>query len=92
MSMTQLILFIVRKLGFAAQPMAVKAANVHTLPVRSVVPATQAEKPKRHFNGPVRTVRVVRVNEPGMASHSAGRMVMSGRMADVCAELDRLAA
>jgi len=23
--------------------------------------------------------------------HSAGRMVISGRMADVCAELDRLA-
>jgi hypothetical protein len=40
----------------------------------------------------VRAVRVVRVSEPGMASQSAGRMVMSGRMADVCAELDRLAA
>jgi hypothetical protein len=26
------------------------------------------------------------------ASASAGRMFMSGRMADVCAELDRLAA
>jgi hypothetical protein len=36
---------------------------------------------------PLRVVRVKEVN-PQMA----GRMVISGRMADVCAELDRLAA
>ena len=36
-------------------------------------------------------LRVVRVAEDGLASpSSAGRMVMSGRMADICAELDRL--
>ena len=36
-------------------------------------------------------LRVVRVAEDGMHSPStAGRMVMSGRMADICAELDRL--
>ena len=36
-------------------------------------------------------LRVVRVAEDGLASPSiAGRMVMSGRMADICAELDRL--
>jgi hypothetical protein len=36
-------------------------------------------------------LRVVRVAEDGHASpSSAGRMVMSGRMADICAELDRL--
>jgi hypothetical protein len=34
-----------------------------------------------------RPLRVVRT-----AQHSAGRMVISGRMADVCAELDRLIA
>ncbi len=33
-----------------------------------------------------------RVVETGQASASVGRMVISGRMADVCAELDRLAA
>ena len=33
---------------------------------------------------PSRPLRIVR--------HGAGRMVISGRMADVCAELDRLAA
>jgi hypothetical protein len=39
-----------------------------------------------------RPLRVVRVVEGMGASASAGRMFMSGRMADVCAELDRLAA
>jgi hypothetical protein len=37
-------------------------------------------------------LRVVRVIEAGQARTSVGRMVISGRMADVCAELDRLAA
>ena len=37
-------------------------------------------------------LRVVRVVEPQQARSEAGRMVISGRMADVCAELDRLAA
>jgi len=36
-------------------------------------------------------LRVVRIAEDGANSpYSAGRMVMSGRMADICAELDRL--
>ena len=37
-------------------------------------------------------LRVVRVVESGQARSDVGRMVISGRMADVCAELDRLAA
>lgn len=42
---------------------------------------------------PQRPLRVVRVAEDQRpAQHSAGRMVISGRMADVCAELDRLIA
>jgi hypothetical protein len=41
---------------------------------------------------PSRVVRVVRVFEGPRVPASAGRMVISGRMADVCAELDRLAA
>jgi hypothetical protein len=40
----------------------------------------------------VKTVRVLRVMESGQAPACVGRMVISGRMADVCAELDRLAA
>jgi hypothetical protein len=37
-------------------------------------------------------LRVVRVVEASRMPASAGRMFISGRMADVCAELDRLAA
>ena len=38
-----------------------------------------------------RPLRVIRVVDP-RAAHNASRMVISGRMADVCAELDRLVA
>ena len=41
---------------------------------------------------PQRVVRVVRIVEPGQSAEADGRVVISGRMADVCAELDRLAA
>ncbi len=41
---------------------------------------------------PRKPVRVLRVVEPGQARSSVGRMLISGRMSDVCAELDRLAA
>jgi hypothetical protein len=37
-------------------------------------------------------LRVLRVFEVGQKPSQVGRMVISGRMADVCAELDRLAA
>jgi len=37
-------------------------------------------------------LRVLRVPGSGVARHQAGRMVISGSMRDVCAELDRLAA
>ena len=37
-------------------------------------------------------LRVVRVAESDQRVKGAGRMVISGRMVDVCAELDRLAA
>jgi len=38
----------------------------------------------------VMPLRVLRVVEQDMPRSSAGRLVISGRMADVCAELDRL--
>lgn len=53
---------------------------------------------RRHRRSPVmnaasaRPLRVLRVLEPQQPRAAAGRMVISGRMADVCAELDRLAA
>jgi hypothetical protein len=51
---------------------------------RRTVPASRATPPAK-------PLRVLRVVEPS-APRAAGRMVISGRMADVCAELDRLAA
>ncbi len=41
-------------------------------------------------NIPTRSVRVIRLSEAGCPPDVAGRMVISGRMADVCDELDRL--
>lgn len=35
-------------------------------------------------------LKIVRTFDPGIAPSCAGRMVISGRMADVCAELDRM--
>jgi len=39
-----------------------------------------------------RALRVVRVLDADLPSSTTGRLRISGRMADVCAELDRLAA
>ena len=39
-----------------------------------------------------RPLRVLHVMEAGQTPSRIGRLVISGRMADVCAELDRLAA
>lgn len=37
-----------------------------------------------------RRLKIVRLLEPDVSAACAGRMFMSGRMADVCAELDRM--
>ena len=64
-------------------------------PQRSCQPVPRPRQPatcgavSRPRNRPLRVVRVV---EPSTGPAGAGRMVISGRMADVCAELDRLAA
>jgi hypothetical protein len=54
--------------------------------VRNPALATARSRPMQ------RPLRVVRVMEAGQPRSQVGRMVISGRMADVCAELDRLAA
>lgn len=70
---------------FAAKPR--RATHMAANPaVRSVRLPSQPPRPVRPL------VRVVRVVESAPAPMGAGRMVISGRMADVCAELDRLAA
>lgn len=55
-------------------------------------PANDPHMTIQHFPvAPTKPLRVVRVAEEGANSpYNAGRMVMSGRMADICAELDRL--
>lgn len=56
------------------------------LPVAHVVHGPHAERVAQ------RPLRILTVHEAGQPQFSVGRMVISGRMADVCAELDRLAA
>jgi len=66
---------------FAPRP-----APVPCTPGRRALPV---QRPAPHAAKPLRVVRVVEASAPRAV---AGRMVISGRMADVCAELDRLAA
>jgi len=56
--------------------------------LRAATPRPAGVYPTRHANrSPLRVIRVVEVGQP---SALTGRMLMSGRMADVCAELDRM--
>ena len=70
--------------GFATNSVA-----THAYPSRAQ--ATIRSKSTSQAHQPTR-LRVVRVMEAGQTPTQVGRMVISGRMADVCAELDRLAA
>jgi hypothetical protein len=54
--------------------------------VRGFMPAQDLQSTRRPL-----PLRVARVMEAQHNRSHAGRMVISGRMADVCAELDRLA-
>jgi hypothetical protein len=73
--------FVTWLAGGAPEP--VTAAPVRVAYPRAAAPVQPvAAKP----------LRVVRVLEPSTSRAVAGRMVISGRLADVCAELDRLAA
>lgn len=40
---------------------------------------------------PIRRLKIMREFEPGLGRAQSGRMAISGRMSDVCAELDRIA-
>ena len=53
----------------------------------------KAAKPEKQTAKALRVVRFIETDMPAAnAAQMAGRMVISGRMSDVCAELDRLAA
>jgi hypothetical protein len=64
--------------------LAPRPAPVPRVTVRQPLPARAL--------APAKPLRVLRVVEPSAPRAVAGRMVISGRLADVCAELDRLAA
>lgn len=74
---------IAPRVGLA--PIAINNIAHHQRPTR---PSTL----KSITNQTPRPLRVVRILEAGQARAQVGRMVISGRMADVCAELDRLVA
>ena len=71
-----------------------RPAPVAYVPVRTPVRSPGWQGPVRQppTQQPAKPLRVLRVVEPSASRAGAGRMVISGRMADVCAELDRLAA
>ncbi len=56
------------------------------------VPAAVFSAPVRLVERRSRPLRVLRVLDGPQERSASGRMVISGRFADVCAELDRLAA
>ena len=66
----------------ALRPVALRPVRINPLNAESGHPMAFRSKP----------LRVVRVVEAGQTRSAVGRMLISGRMADVCAELDRLAA
>lgn len=59
----------------------------HACPVRGSTDKDSEQLARRTLQ-----LRVVRPVESGVPAGRTGRMVISGRMADVCAELERLAA
>ena len=67
------------------------AARVASVPAEPVPTGARPSLPAAALR-PAKPLRVVRVLEPSASRAVAGRMVISGRLADVCAELDRLAA
>jgi hypothetical protein len=69
----------------SAAPQRAQARHAHVRP--AVVHASHA-----HVERPRHPLRVLRVVEGSRQPAGAGRMRISGRMADVCAELERLAA
>lgn len=71
----------------ASQPCSASPARIDTLPAcQRRLNRSETALAQR------RPLRIVRIMEAGQAPAQVGRMVISGRLADVCAELDRLAA
>lgn len=60
-------------------------------PYKTIQSVTAKPVGKHIAEAPVQRLKIVRQFEPGASRSCAGRLVISGRMSDVCAELDRMA-
>ena len=58
---------------------------------RTTLEPTVRSIPKPVAVAPVQRLKIVRQFEPGTRRSCTGRLVISGRMSDVCAELERMA-
>jgi hypothetical protein len=75
------------------QPRVGSLAAPHLVPTPCLASARKASHTAvtgRQLAAKVMPLRVLRVVDTDMPRSSTGRLVISGRMADVCAELDRL--
>ncbi len=54
-------------------------------------PAANDQIANAYSDVPVHRLKIVRHFEPGVSRACSGRLVISGRLSDVCAELDRMA-
>lgn len=79
-----------RSIGSVSRAVAHRPAVIHPAAARTCPPWSPAPASCREHAR--RGLRVVRVLDACPAPAGAGRMIISGRMADVCAELERLAA
>ena len=66
--------------------------RAHPVTPKSIASCALMARATTHSHALPKPLRVVRVVEAGQDRSSVGRLVISGRMSDVCAELDRLAA
>jgi hypothetical protein len=71
---------------------AAPTAHANAAHPRTTHPRTTHPRSKTYVSAkPIHRVRVVRNVDASLPADRAGRMVVSGRFADVCAELDKLA-
>jgi hypothetical protein len=77
---------------FSVQPQFLRASTVPALLHPAVAIDAVARRSLAQSSPSRRPLRVVRILESGQTPAQVGRLVISGRMADVCAELDRLVA
>ena len=82
-----------RPASVRTRPAVKPAIAFHASALSHKTPKLDAAKPTKEsvFDAPVQRLKIVRQFEPGASRSCAGRLVISGRMSDVCAELERMA-